>query len=96
MRSVYHNWQSLVDDLRNVRKKFERSDFIGPNKSFFRRHPAYEEFEKPSDITDREKKVYSVLKALWKDISGGKLVPDEMFTSSLRLSRDVLYRGHFF
>ena len=86
MRNVYRNWQSLVDDIRNIRQKFERSDFIGPNISFFKRHPSYAEFEKPSDITDRETKVYAALKGLWKDISGGKIVPDEKFTSTLRLS----------
>ena len=74
MRSVYHKWQELVDDLRNIRDKFQRSDFIGPNTSFFKRHPAYKDFEKGHDISDREGKVYSVLKAIWKDVSGGKII----------------------
>ena len=72
MRSVYLNWDEIADDITNIPKSFGRSSFVKLNTSFFKRHPAYIEFEKSHDLTTRERSVYSGMKQLWKEIAGGK------------------------
>ena len=72
MRRVYLNWDEILDDITNIRKRFGRSFFVKLNTSFFKRHPTYREFEKSHDLTTRERSVFSGMKQLWKEIAGGQ------------------------